>query len=133
MTLPRNIIILLVIILLSIYAYSFLVDFNSFRNFVNREYLTFKNFVFSLYNVKSYEKVALTEDFIRKVSKDLGIDIKELIYEEGKYRLKIKSVPFGRLMLFLERISKGGEVVSAKLIDNTGKGVFEAELTLRPF
>ncbi|GAB6066548.1 hypothetical protein JCM9492_16430 [Aquifex pyrophilus] len=133
MTLPRNMIIFFVISLLLFYTYNFIEDFKDFKNFVNREYLSFKNFLFELYNVKKRENVALTENYIREISKKLGIEMKELVYENGKYRMRIKKVEFRELILFLERISKGGEVELVRLVDNTGKGIFEAELILKPF
>ncbi|NPA32765.1 MAG: hypothetical protein GXO04_03970 [Aquificae bacterium] len=133
MMLPRPLIYALALLLFSFYAYVFFLRYNELRNYVNNQYLSFKDFVFELENTQAGQKVRLTEDFIRSVARRLGIELKEITYEEGKFRIRARGVEPDALVLLVHELEKGGRLLELKAVDNTGRGRFDVSITVRAF
>ncbi|HIP42942.1 MAG TPA: hypothetical protein EYG91_03375 [Aquifex aeolicus] len=133
MILSRKVIYTLVLLLFTFYLYTFTVDFNNFRNFLNNQYVKFKGFVFLLENTEYRKMKSLNEELIRNLAQKYGLNLKEINYREGKYVIFLRETDGRVLVLFISDLEQNGVLESLEAVDNTGKGKFDTKITLRPF
>lgn len=133
MILSKKVIYTLVLLLFTFYLYTFLVDFIDFRNFLNTQYVKFKDFVFLLENTEYKETRPLNEKLIRNLAQKYSINLKEISYREGRYVISLREVDGRALVLFIRDLEQNGVLESLEAVDNTGKGKFDIKITLRPF
>jgi len=131
--LSRKIIYTLILSLFTFCLYTFMVDFNDFRNFLNNQYVKFKDFVFLLENTEYRETRPLNEELIRNLAQKYGLNLKEINYRQGKYVISLREVDGRALVLFIRDLEQNGVLESLEAVDNTGKGKFDTKITLRPF
>jgi len=110
-----------------------LVDFIDFRNFLNTQYVKFKDFVFLLENTEYKETRPLNEKLIRNLAQKYSINLKEISYREGRYVISLREVDGRALVLFIRDLEQNGVLESLEAVDNTGKGKFDIKIILRPF
>lgn len=133
MILSKKVIYTLVLLLFTFYLYTFLVDFIDFRNFLNTQYVKFKDFVFLLENTEYRETRPLNEKLIRNLAQKYSINLKEISYREGRYVISLREVDGRALVLFIRDLEQNGVLESLEAVDNTGKGKFDIKIILRPF
>ncbi|HIQ48737.1 MAG TPA: hypothetical protein EYH58_03770 [Aquifex aeolicus] len=133
MILSKKVIYTLVLLLFTFYLYTFLVDFIDFRNFLNTQYVKFKDFVFLLENTEYKETRPLNEKLIRNLAQKYSINLKEISYREGRYVISLREVDGRALVLFIRDLEQNGVLESLEAVDNTGKGKFDIKIILRPF
>jgi len=131
--LSKKVIYTLVLLLFTFYLYTFLVDFIDFRNFLNTQYVKFKDFVFLLENTEYKETRPLNEKLIRNLAQKYSINLKEISYREGRYVISLREVDGRALVLFIRDLEQNGVLESLEAVDNTGKGKFDIKIILRPF
>ena len=130
MVLRKYIAVILSIVILSVLAYVFIEDFNEFKNFINREHIRFKEFVFLLENVKREEKLPLTESTLRGIIGRYGLEIKRIFSTENGYVVEVKEVEAGVLPKLIKELEKYGKISEFEAVDNTGKGKFFLKLKI---
>ncbi len=119
--------------LVSFYCIFFLQEFQDFKNFVNSQYVKFKNFVFLLENVKPTRKRYIDEKTIRRIASAYGLEVKEISKTENGYLIYIKNLNAFILPKLLREFEKYSEIESFEAVDNTGKGIFDFKIILRTF
>jgi len=132
MIVSRRIIYLAVLLLLLVYSALFWNQMSEFRNFINAQYLKLKEFVLLLSEVERKGKINITERNLRELFGKYGLEVKEIRYEDGKYKIKVRRVPAPTIPHILKEIEKGGVVEVFEAVDNTGMGEFDLTITVKP-
>jgi len=117
-------------LILFIYSYAFVNDFSELKNFLNNQYLKFKEFLFFLNNAENRKRGTLNEDVIREITRNL--ELVSIRYEYGKYEVKLRKVNALELVNLLKELENYGKVEKLEAVDNTGKGIFDVKLIVSP-
>ncbi len=130
MVLKRSLVYRLSALLLIILLFVFYSNYTDFRDFVNSEYMKFKEFLFLLNNVKGNKKPPLDEAVIRDIVKKLNLEIRRISVVSGGYEIEIKEVKGYLLPRLIKELEKYGRIKELEAIDNTGEGRFFLKLRI---
>ncbi|NPB08481.1 MAG: hypothetical protein GXN96_06085 [Aquificae bacterium] len=133
MILSRKLIYLSVLLLFLVYGSLTLSDFGELRNFLNAQYMKFKEFLLLLESVSAEKKERISERAIRELLARYGLEVKEIVYQDGAYRIEVRRVPASLLVDILKYLQDRGRVEEFVAVDNTGRGLFDLTITVRPF
>ena len=130
MVLKRSWAYLLSGVLLIVLFLVFFSDYKDLRNFVNLQYLKFKEFVFLLNNLERKKKLPLTEVAIRSVLERHGLELKRISEITNGYEVEIKEVKANVLPRLIKDLENYGVISELEAVDNTGKGKFYLKLRI---
>ncbi len=117
-------------VLLVVLVFVFFSDYKELRNFVNVQYLKFKEFVFLLNNLERKKKLPLTEVAIRNVLERHGLELKRISEITNGYEVEIKEVRANVLPRLIKDLENYGVIFELEAVDNTGKGKFYLKLRI---
>ncbi|AAC07404.1 hypothetical protein [Aquifex aeolicus] len=126
----RKVVYALSALLLFVYSYAFISDFSEFKNFLNIQYLKFKEFLFLLNNAEEKRRGTLNEDVLRQLTENL--ELVSIRYEYGKYEVKLRKVNAVELVSLLKELENYGKVEKLEAVDNTGRGIFDVKFIVSP-
>ncbi len=117
-------------VLLVVLVFVFFSDYKELRNFVNVQYLKFKEFFFLLNNLERKKKLPLTEVAIRNVLERHGLELKRISEITNGYEVEIKEVRANVLPRLIKDLENYGVIFELEAVDNTGKGKFYLKLRI---
>ena len=117
-------------VLLVVLVFVFFSDYKELRNFVNVQYLKFKEFFFLLNNLERKKKLPLTEVAIRNVLERHGLELKRISEITNGYEVEIKEVRANVLPRLIKDLENYGVISELEAVDNTGKGKFYLKLRI---
>ena len=111
-------------LILLILFFLFFTDYKDLRNFINVQYLKFKEFVFLLNNAERKRKLPLTETAVRSVLERYGLELKRISEITNGYEVEVKEVSAKLLPRIIKELENYGTLNEFEAVDNTGKGKF---------
>lgn len=97
-----------------------------------QEYLRYKEVLLLLKNYQTRQKVPLEENFLRQELSKVGADFVSFQQVDVGYELKARNLRGEQIPALLHSLeSSGAEILKLRLVDNTGQGLYELQMTLR--
>ena len=107
----------------------FAANYLTAREKINRTHNDYKKFLYLLSRAQRGGQT-LSEDYIRSVSKRLGLQLYKLEKTGNYYRVVYKNLPSTEVVPLLGEFTRAGKVVRFELQDQSGGGNFYAVFVL---
>lgn len=123
----------LILFLLTLTLLVFLIDrYYRLRDQYYGEYLRYKEVMLLLNNYQTRQKATLDENFVRQKLSEVGADFLSFRQVDVGYELKARNLKGENIPALIYSFERSGvEIVSLRLVDNTGQGLYELQATLR--